>query len=291
MLPKLHRQEGKKVLIGDNLSSHLSEAVIKACSKHNIAFVCLYPNATHLLEPLDVAWFAPLKKVWRKTLEDWKISPQGLKHKGALPKENFNKLLKTLVSKLEENSASSEKLVSGFCKCGLYPFHPDAHYQRLPSENVKSPGKALDESLLWQLQSMRESPVSEETPQINKRTQLDVPPGKSISNLKLDTSESESEESKSRESQFRESSESERESYDNDESDDASTISSNAKDEEVLTVSDINVGDFTLVKYKYSCSVKYCTGECMEIWVATEIFNSYSWTEFVIHCLSAGRMQ
>ena len=130
----------------------------------------LASNATHLLQPLDIAWFAPLKKVWRKTLEDWKKSPQGLKHKGALPKENFNMLLKTILSKRKLNGASSENLVSGFHKCGLYPFHPDAVYQRLPSENVMSPRKALEESLLQQLQSMRESPVSEETPQNNERT-------------------------------------------------------------------------------------------------------------------------
>ena len=42
MLPNLHRLEGRKVLIGDDLSSHLSDAVIKACSQNNIAFVCLY---------------------------------------------------------------------------------------------------------------------------------------------------------------------------------------------------------------------------------------------------------
>ena len=98
MLLKLCHLEGRKVLIGDNLSSHLSDAVIKACSQNNIVFAYLYPNATNLLQPLDVAWFVPLKKVWRKTLEDWKRSPQGLRYKGCLPKEHFNKLLKTLVS-------------------------------------------------------------------------------------------------------------------------------------------------------------------------------------------------
>ena len=98
MLLKLCHLEGRKVLIGDNLSSHLSDAVIKACSQNNIVFAYLYPNATNLLQPLDVAWFVPLKKVWRKTLEDWKRPPQGLRYKGCLPKEHFNKLLKTLVS-------------------------------------------------------------------------------------------------------------------------------------------------------------------------------------------------
>ena len=168
--------------------------------------------------------------------------------------------MKTLVSKLEENGASSENLVSGFRKCGLYPFNPNAVFQTLPSENVMSPRKALDESLLQQLQSMRECPVGEETPQNNKRTRLDVAPGKSISNLNRVSSESESEESESKESN--ESGESE--SDDSDGSDDASTETSDADDEEVLTVSDINVGDFALVKYKYTRSFKYYIGECME---------------------------
>ena len=48
MLPKLRRLERRKVLIGDYLSSHLSESVIKACSQNNIAFVCLHPDATSL---------------------------------------------------------------------------------------------------------------------------------------------------------------------------------------------------------------------------------------------------
>ena len=266
MLPKLRRQEGRKVLIGDNLSSHLSEAVINACSKHNIAFVCLFPNATHLLQPLDVAWFAPLKKVWRKTLEDWKKSSQGLQHKGSLPKEKFNNLLKTLVAKLEDNGASSENLISGFRKCGLYPFDPEAVYERLPSENVMSPRKALDESLLQMLHTMRESPAGQETQantQNNKKTRLDVAPGKSISNLNLSSSESESdgesdetESDASSENESNESSESETDTDDDD--------SSENDEDQNLRLSDINVGDFALVKYDYSRSVKYYIGECVQ---------------------------
>ncbi|CAK1598838.1 unnamed protein product [Parnassius mnemosyne] len=39
VLPTLRRQEGKKLLIGDNLSSHINMEVLKACKSHNIAFV------------------------------------------------------------------------------------------------------------------------------------------------------------------------------------------------------------------------------------------------------------
>ncbi|XP_065654821.1 uncharacterized protein LOC136081436 [Hydra vulgaris] len=65
LLPCIKKQTGKKALIGDNLSSHLSHKVIHSCEKHNIRFICLLPNSTHLLQPLDVAFFAPLKKAWR----------------------------------------------------------------------------------------------------------------------------------------------------------------------------------------------------------------------------------
>lgn len=58
MLPLLRDKPGKKVIIGDNLSSHINLRVIEACKEHNIAFVCLPPNTTHLLQPL---------KMWRSS--------------------------------------------------------------------------------------------------------------------------------------------------------------------------------------------------------------------------------
>ena len=95
-------------------------------------------------------------------------------------------------SKLEESGASFENLVSGFCKCGLYLFNPNVVYKKLPTENVMSPRKALDQSLLQQLQCIRESPVGEDAEQNKKRTWLDVAPGKSISNHDFVSRESES---------------------------------------------------------------------------------------------------
>ena len=121
MLLILRKQEGKKLLISDNLSLQLSWSVIDAYSKHSIAFVCLFPNATYLLQPLDVTWLALLKKLRQKVLEYWKKSPKGLKYKGALPKEEFIKFLKKLVEKLHENAAASENLLNRFHKCGLFP--------------------------------------------------------------------------------------------------------------------------------------------------------------------------
>lgn len=73
VIPHFKNKPGKKILIGDNLSSHLTISGIKACSKHNIAFVFLPPNSTHLTQPLDVSFFRPLKIAWCKILTTWKI--------------------------------------------------------------------------------------------------------------------------------------------------------------------------------------------------------------------------
>ncbi len=55
------RQEGKRVLIGDNLRTHLSVAGLDFCAEHNKLFKCLPPNATDKMQPLDVGFFRSLK--------------------------------------------------------------------------------------------------------------------------------------------------------------------------------------------------------------------------------------
>ncbi|KAI5692806.1 hypothetical protein M8J75_001569 [Diaphorina citri] len=54
-LPHIRHEEGPTVVIGDNLSSHISVHVLDLCERHNIRFVCLPPHSTHLTQPLDVA--------------------------------------------------------------------------------------------------------------------------------------------------------------------------------------------------------------------------------------------
>nr|XP_023018090.1 jerky protein homolog-like [Leptinotarsa decemlineata] len=60
-LPHFKKLDGDKVLIGDNLSSHVTVGIIRECKNNNIRFVLLPPNSTHLLQPLDVAFFDLLR--------------------------------------------------------------------------------------------------------------------------------------------------------------------------------------------------------------------------------------
>ncbi|KAJ8965137.1 hypothetical protein NQ314_004362 [Rhamnusium bicolor] len=63
-------KEVPKMLIGDNLASHLSVKVINLCKAHNILFVLHPPNSTHLCQPLDVAVFRLLKMFWRQVINE-----------------------------------------------------------------------------------------------------------------------------------------------------------------------------------------------------------------------------
>lgn len=62
---------GRKVMMEDNLSTNLSKNVIALCQKSHIDFVCLPINHSHLIQPLDVSFFTPLKRGWRKILTEW----------------------------------------------------------------------------------------------------------------------------------------------------------------------------------------------------------------------------
>ena len=91
LLPRLKKGYGKQVLIGDNLSSHLTLAVLVACKENRISFLSLPPNSTHLTKPLDVAYFRPMKVAWRIILTHRKEGKG--KKLPSIPKHEFPRLL------------------------------------------------------------------------------------------------------------------------------------------------------------------------------------------------------
>ncbi|CAB3255471.1 unnamed protein product [Arctia plantaginis] len=113
-MPYFSDKSGAKILIGDNLASHLSIDLIKECQENDIKFVFLPANSTHLTQPLDVAFFRPLKMAWRNLLLDWKKTDG--RTQASLPKNIFPSLLKKLMNNIECNVAKN--ILAGFDKCG-----------------------------------------------------------------------------------------------------------------------------------------------------------------------------
>jgi len=138
------RVTGSKVILGDNLSSHFSKPVLEDCAKYDITFACLPPNATHLLQPLDVSFYGPMKRAWRKILCEWK---QGAGSRAtSLPKDMFPALLSKLLRNLE--STASVNLKSGFQACGIHPFHPETVLRKLPTESSPTTGSSVSSAVV-----------------------------------------------------------------------------------------------------------------------------------------------
>ena len=182
-VPHARKLVGKVVIIGDNLASHFTEVVIQKAIENNIAFVCLPKNATHLCQPLDVAFYRPLKMRWRAILDKWKL---GLARKSTtVTKEAFPDLLKELCLTVCEGSSEenliSESLVSGFRKCGIVPLNSKEVTARMPQESdvdgqQKSGG--VSEAVMTVLKDMRHGKATDNVRK--RRSKIDVEPGKSF---------------------------------------------------------------------------------------------------------------
>lgn len=106
------------ILFLDGHSSHMTLALSEFCSKNQIILISLVANATHILQPLDVAFFRPFKNHWKKIVYAWRIENHGKK----LSREEFPILLFKAFSTIPN---SREIIQNGFRSCGLCPFTPN----------------------------------------------------------------------------------------------------------------------------------------------------------------------
>lgn len=105
------------VVFMDNHSSHLNLPLVTFCREKQIELIMLAPNSTHIMQPLDIAFFHPFKVAWKKCVPKWKSQQSIMRIK----KEDFPHVLKfTLDSMRDERNI----IISGFRASGLYPFNP-----------------------------------------------------------------------------------------------------------------------------------------------------------------------
>ena len=145
-LPHIRDLRGIKVLIGDNLASHFTSTVVQAALDNDIRFVCLIPNSTHLLQPLDVAVFRALKVEWKRILGNWRRESR---QKGSIPKNQFPGLLDNLQHQLKP-----ENIKSGFKASGIHPVDREQVLKRLPHMNRDIGGGTVSEVFNEAIQQM-----------------------------------------------------------------------------------------------------------------------------------------
>lgn len=106
------------LLFVDGHTTHLTYKLSQLCNKLQIVLICLYPNATRVLQPADVAAFKPLKTGWKKGVLEWRRENPT----AALTKEKFAPVLEKVI----QNSVKSDTIVNGFRSCGLFPWNENA---------------------------------------------------------------------------------------------------------------------------------------------------------------------
>lgn len=73
------------ILCVDGHVSHLTLSLSEFCGKSGIVLIALLPNATHILQPIDIEVFHSLKNGWKNGVHQWTVGHNGLK----LKKEHF----------------------------------------------------------------------------------------------------------------------------------------------------------------------------------------------------------
>nr|CAI5833441.1 unnamed protein product [Callosobruchus analis] len=98
------------ILFVDGHKTHITYELSNLCIKLQIILIVLYPNATKILQPADVACFKPLKNAWKVAVLKWRTNNPYLQ----LTKLHFAPILKEALLSLKKPS-----IINGFRACEL----------------------------------------------------------------------------------------------------------------------------------------------------------------------------
>lgn len=123
--PASRQKSGDKprLLIADGHSSHITGNMISLCIDNNIDLLILPPHCSHMLQPLDVGVFGPMKKY--HALETDRLVRAGI--------TRFHRVeWVTLYQRIRTKALSIENIRSGWRGAGLVPFCSGRVLNQLP---------------------------------------------------------------------------------------------------------------------------------------------------------------
>ncbi len=77
----------------DGHSSHITYHLSEFCRDKEIILIALHPNATHLMQPMDVSVFRSMKCHWQQAALDYPRNNNG----GRITRETFAKVLQQVI--------------------------------------------------------------------------------------------------------------------------------------------------------------------------------------------------
>ena len=131
----------RRLLILDGHESHHSLEFQDLCKENNIYTLCMPPHSSHLLQPLDVGCFSPLKRAYSREVES--LMRDHINH---ITKLEFLPAFKAAF----DRSFTSTNICSAFRGAGLVPLQPETVLSKLDVQlRTPTPPAALAEAL-WE---------------------------------------------------------------------------------------------------------------------------------------------
>ena len=116
-------QENKVLLLLDGHSSHKQLEVLNYAKEHGIVMLAFPPHCTHRLQPLDVAFFGPLKTYYNQAITKWLMNNPG--------RVVTQFQIANLFSEAYGKAATVSNALSGFLSTGISPFNRDIFPEHL----------------------------------------------------------------------------------------------------------------------------------------------------------------
>ena len=106
------------LLLIDGAECHISIQTGEFCKENNIILYTLYPNTTHLIQPLDLVLMIIVKTNYCSEVRHWLKENPGALYDKSVFLQVFNEVW--------QKSAKVEYSIKEFKESGIYPINPDA---------------------------------------------------------------------------------------------------------------------------------------------------------------------
>jgi hypothetical protein len=129
-----------RLLIIDGHKSHESLEFKQLCKEKNIITLCMPPHSSHLLQPLDVGCFSPLKTAYGRQVEQLMRG-----HINHITKIEFLPCFKAAFNA----AITKNNILGSFRGAGLVPFDPEAVLSKL-EVRLRTPTPPAIEDTTWE---------------------------------------------------------------------------------------------------------------------------------------------
>ncbi|KJZ69210.1 hypothetical protein HIM_11410 [Hirsutella minnesotensis 3608] len=136
--PKKKSKGNKRLLILDGFSSHHTYPFIEYCRRNGIVLFSVPPHLTHLLQPLDVVVFQPLKHYHAKAVD--LAVRDGCTD---ITKVEFLDFIQDVRKKIFRH----QTIISAFRKTGIVPFNQEVVLAVMRARKNRTPSPELDSAL------------------------------------------------------------------------------------------------------------------------------------------------